>query len=153
MTTPIDAVTAMLPLQVPEDPTPGQVIDIPKGRYAGGTTVLLVYRKTKLIGTSPRLLPIQNVARKYILERAALSVPIGRNDIIRVQARQLSFTQITFVEYIGWVGTKTHETELTLSDKFYRVLTAVPVGPQGEHVFLYEKVCLNIIEPKRSTKK
>ncbi len=149
MKAPINEATAMLPCKVPEDPEPGQVFNLPRGHYAGGATILHVYHKTKLVGSAPRLIPVINVARKYVLERAALSVPLKRNDIIRVQALQLSFTQVTFVEYVGWVGTKTHKEELVVSDKFYKVLTAVPIGAQGEHFFLYEKVCLNTLEPKK----
>lgn len=151
--TPIDEATAMLPYKVPEDPEPGQVLDLPEGHYAGGSTILHVFHKTKLVGTSPRLLPVTNIARKYILERASLSVPLKRNDIIRVQARQFSFTQVTFVECVGWVGTKTHKKELSLSDKHYKVLDAIPIGPSGEHFFLYEKVCLSVIEPKKENPK
>ena len=86
MTAPIDEATAMLPYKVPEDPEPGQVLDLPGGHYAGGATILHILHKTKLVGTAPRLIPVINVARKYILERAALSVPLKRNDIIRIRA-------------------------------------------------------------------
>jgi hypothetical protein len=134
--TPIDEATAMLPFQVPEDPEPGQVVDLPEGHYAGGATILHLFHKTQLVGTAPRLMPVPNVARTYILERACSTAPLKRNDLLRVKAVQLSFTQVTFIEFTGWVGTKTHPQELLLSDKFYKILTVVPIGATGDHFHL-----------------
>lgn len=150
---PLDDSTIMLPYQLPEDPEPGQVIDLPKGQSIGGAVVLNLYFKRELVGSASRMIPIPNVTRMYRAERVTSSVELPRNALVRVQALQFSFVQVTFFQYFGWIGTKTAKKQTVLSDKYYKVLAALPVGPASENFRLYEQLCLQVINPSKGDKK
>jgi hypothetical protein len=153
MNLPVDSQTVMLPYALPSDPEPNQVVDLPKGQIIGGASVLNIYHKRVLVGVLNRLIPIPNVTRMYRGERVTSSVPLQRNALIRVKALQFSFVQVTFFQNFGWIGTRSAEKQVVLSDKFYKVLAAIPVGPSGKNFHLYEQLCLCIIDQDKGTKK
>lgn len=147
--------TAIMSPMLPEDPEPGCVHTLPEGQIAGGANVLSVFRweidskSGKLIGSTNNLVPVSNVTGKYYTERLSSSQELKKNDVIRIVARQFNFNQITFVEYFGWIGSGVTSIPTTLSDKIYRVLTAIPIGPNTPNFWLYEKVCLEIINKEK----
>ena len=145
---PIDQSTAMLPVHPPADPQPGQVFRVNKGQVVGGSTVINLFHKQSLIGSVTRIIPIPNVTRMYRAERVMCNKPLQRNALVRIQALQFSFVELTFIQNFGWVGTGTDKKTMTILDKFYKVLAGVPIGPQTNTFCLYEQLCLRSIEPK-----
>jgi len=145
---PLHEKAVMLENLLPEDPEDGVIVEAPKGQTLGGSTVISVYMKNKPIGSIASLIPIVNVSRKYTANRLSSNIPIKKGDIIRITGRQYSFDTVIFVQYFGWIGYKASKEPVVASDKFYRVLAAIPVGPEEPDCLLYEKVCLEALEKK-----
>lgn len=141
--------SAMMQPMLPEDPEPGQVHTLPEGQIAGGANVLSVFKHEMLIGSTTNLVPISNVSGKYYTERLSSSQELKKGDTIRIVAQQYNFNQITFVEYFGWIGSGVTSTPTSLSDKIYRVLAAIAIGPNTNNFWLYEKVCLEILNKEQ----
>jgi len=148
MNLPIHTDTAMMPYQLPDDPDPGQVFTLPEGHIIGGSTVINIYLAGSLVGSIASIIPITNVTRMYRAERAMSSSKLPRNTLIRVKALQFSFTEVTFFQNFGWIGTRTTDA-IIVSDKYYRILASIPVGPTDEHTYLYEQLCLCVVEAKK----
>lgn len=149
MPLPVDAQSSLLPVRLPDDPEPGQIFRLPKEQSVGGAVVLTLRHQRTLVGTVNRLLPIPNVTKMYRAERVTSSVELPRNTLVRIVALQFSFDQLTFFQNFGWIGTQTAKKTLTLSDKFYKVIEVIPVGPAGPNFHLYEQLCLSVINPKQ----
>jgi len=152
----------MLPLQersnilenlLPDDPKDRQIVEYPEGQIVGASTVLSVYKSNKHIGALTSLYPITNVSRKYSATRLASNTAIKEKDIIRICAQQFAFNSVIFVQFFGWMGYKVIGEPQTISDKFYKVLATIPIGPKtAANFFLYEKVCLESLEVKSNGK-
>lgn len=143
---PVTDRTALIQPMLPDDPIPGQVYTLPEGQIVGGANVLNVYKGSKLIGATTNLVPISNVSGKYYMERLSSVIPLKEKDVVRVLAQQFNFNEITFIEFFGWVGTGALEVTNILSDKHYRILAAIPIGPSETNFQLYEKVCVEVIQ-------
>ena len=147
---PLHEKAVMINNQLPDDPTDKQVVEFPEGQVVGGATVISVYLKDKLVGSLSSLYPIVNVTRKYSADRLASNTLIKEGDVLRIVGRQYSFNTVIFVQYFGWIGCKPAGEPQVTSDKLYRVIAAIPVGPDDSpDCYLYERVCLDALEEKK----
>lgn len=147
---PIHERATLIQNQLPDDPEDRQIVEFPEGHPVGAATVISIYKKNKLVGTTTTLSPIPNVSKKYATSRLSAVTPIREGDVLRIVGYQYAFNSVIFIQYFGWVGHQTTGEPTILSDKFYRVLAATPVGPEDKNsdFRLYEKVCLTVLEEK-----
>ena len=150
---PLQERTNLLESMLPDDPEDRQVVEYPEGQVVGASIVISVYKQDKRIGAASSVYPIVNVTRKHTANRLSSNVPIAEKDVIRIVAQQFTFNSVIFIQYFGWIGYKVIGEPLITSDKFYRVITAIPVGPKDNAEFhLYEKVCLESLEVNSDAK-
>jgi len=142
---PLQDKNALLVNLLPENPKPGQVIEVPKGQISAGQMSLTFIAAIKLIGTTTQLMPIQNVSGKYEIARTTTNTKLSKNDVIRVVGRQYIFNSVIFVDYFGWLGYGHSDEPQILSDKTYKILHVMPIGPTTKDCYLYEKICLETI--------
>ena len=131
---------------LPEDPLPGQIIEVPEGVDGGSATHITLQHEDKIIGETQQLLKIENVSRKWQVGRTHTIIPIKPETELRVRAVIKHYASLIFVEYLGWVGHKYKKEETILSDRIYEVLhTAIYMSvANGPHI--YELIGLNMID-------
>jgi len=153
MKPPLHSASSMSTLiHLPEDPSPGTRVAVPKTKPVGGTTTISLFLHSKLIGVASQLRPVPNVSRAYIAERVMCNQTININTLIRIRGLFHVYTGLTFIQNLGWCGTETAEEPQVLSDKFYKVKACTLVGPHTDTCVLYEQLSLQSIEPKEKKK-
>ena len=136
---------AMLPY-LPDDPLPGQIIEIPEGVDGGAATHITVYQKDTCIGEAQQLIKIENVSRKWQLGRTHTAVPLLPETLLRVRAVTKHYASLIFVEYFGWVGHAYKKEETTLSDRTYEILHTATYMSVQDGPNVYELVCLHVTD-------
>jgi len=136
---------------LPEDPLPGQVVEVPDGVDGGSATHIILYDGKTVIGESQQIIKVENVSRKWQLGRTHTAFPLLPESQVRVRAFTKHYASLIFVEYYGWIGHKYRKEETLLSDRVYEIVhTATYFSVQdGPHI--YELVCLHATdegEPK-----
>lgn len=128
---------------LPDDPLPGQVVEIPDGVDGGSVTHIMLHDGNVVLGEAQQLIKVENVSRKWQLGRTHTAFPLIPDTTIRVRAFTKYYASLIFVEYFGWSGHQYRKEEKVLSDRVYEILhtttyTSIPDGPN-----IYELVCLH----------
>lgn len=149
---PVHTKETLIQTQLPDDPEPGEVFILPEGQTIGGANVINVFQGPSLLGAAQSLAPVPNVSGVYFLERLATRNELKPRDILRVKATQYTFIELTFIEYLGWCGTKMSDTTYTAFDKHLKVRDIVPIGTVTDGFNLYERICLEKIKGAKNAK-
>ena len=136
------SVTDMTPY-LPEDPLPGQVVEIPDGVDGGSATHITVYDGDLVIGETQQLSKVENVSRKWQLGRTTTVTPLLPEMIVRIRAVKQHYRSLIFVEYFGWSGHQYHKNETVLSDRVYTIEHTAQYYSIAEGPHIYELVCLH----------
>lgn len=131
---------------LPDDPLPGQIVEVPDGVDGGKVTHILVYEGDTLIGEAQQLIKVENVSRKWQLGRTHAASPIKPEARLRVRAITKHYASLIFVEYFGWTGFQYKKEETLLSDRMYEVLHTATYFTVQDGPNIYELICLNAID-------
>lgn len=148
---PLQERNSLLNALLPAEPESGEIVTMPDGQIAGAAHALHLYKGDTLIGTASSFAVIPNVSRRSSLTRAITSVPIKKDDLIRIRYVQYNFSSVIFIEYFGWIGHEQVEYQTT-HDRVYKVLHVLPLGPRTIKSNLYERVCLEAQEQEKERK-
>lgn len=137
---------AMLNALLPVEPEPDQVIEMPEGQSAGSAHAIFIYKGEDLIGSASSFAPVENVSKKGMLTRATTNTPVVKDDVLRVTYSQYEFTSVIFVDYFGWLGNDFYNA-VTVYNRYFKVVHVFPIGEKSPNCNLYERICLQTIEP------
>ena len=138
--------TAIVEAVLPEDPDNGTIFTVPEGQSVGASTIIYLLSGERVLGTANQLSPVVNVSKRYSLVRITSKKAIKKNDVVRVVAKQYSYTQMTFLDGYGWLGHRAGSDAYVIEDKTYRVTHVVPIGELTDGYCVYEQLCLERIK-------
>lgn len=130
---------------LPIDPLPGELYQAPEGVSLGESTVIDILNPTgDVIGTTTGTGKVENVSRKWVIERTVTSIDLVPDLRIRIRATQFNITALVFYEYFGWAP-YTYEIKEVLTNTSFFVSHCVLIS-RSANQRIYEKVFLSATE-------
>lgn len=130
---------------LPQDPLPDQIFELPDSQVGGTSYVLHVLKKGAHIGTAEQLELIPNVSGKGMLSRAWALKPWKKGDVIEVLFVRYDYKSLIFREYFGWMGHECYDQHVVEEQHRWRIISLLKVGPQQPDLHFYEKICMEKI--------
>jgi len=133
--------------KLPEDPSPGQVLEIPEGREGENHSQLLsLYQGTVCVGFTEGVDKVVNVSGAMELRRCILSKTLKVGDRLELRTEVIPIAAYEFVNFFGWQAHAYQDNTSTEWSKEYRIQHLAEIPHKHSTQILYERVCLQAIE-------
>lgn len=132
--------------ELPEDPTSGQIFELPEGNVENYSGVLTIYKNDICVGYTEKLDKIPNVSGIAELGRSILSERLPEGSTITVQFETIPIKSLVFINYFGW-NAHEYRKKITIDwQNKYHVVHCVEITDRTGPQILCEKICVQKIK-------
>jgi hypothetical protein len=133
--------------RLPEDPRPGQILEIPEGREEENRSeVLSLYQGTVCVGFTEGLDKVLNISGAAELQRSVLSKELKVGEPLEVRKEVLPIDAYEFVNFFGWQAHRYRDNPSTPWSQHYEIKYLAQIPHNHSVQFVYERICLQAVE-------
>ena len=128
--------------ELPEDPSSGQIFELPEDNVENYSGVLALYKDDTCIGYTEKLDKVPNISGMTELGRTVLSERLQEGTTIIVQFEIIPIKALIFVNFFGWQAYEYHKKITIDWQKTFKVLHSVEITNRTGPQVLCEKICV-----------